>query len=208
MHCIVLKEKRSNAFIRMGDRPYIFTTDWFSGNIPIWSELLKHFKDVPTTALEVGSYQGRSGSWLLENILTHPDSTLTCVDTFEGSVEHNEEQKKGIYELFSHNMERFSSKLRVHRGSSSDVLRAFPRAETYDLIYIDGDHRAETVIEDAILAFPLLRKGGIMIFDDYRFPGGDDHWDRPTIAIDAFVTIYKKSVEVILNMYQLAIRKV
>jgi hypothetical protein len=48
---------------------------------------------VPTKALEVGSFEGRSALWMLENLLTHPDSTLTVVDTFAGSHEHVRNEK-------------------------------------------------------------------------------------------------------------------
>jgi hypothetical protein len=31
----------------------------------------------------------------------------------------------------------------------------------------DGSHRARDVLEDAVLSWPLLKVGGIMLFDDY-----------------------------------------
>lgn len=61
-----------------------FTSDFFKGNIPNWERWLAPFKGQPVTALEIGSYEGRSACWLLENILTHPDARLLCVDTFTG----------------------------------------------------------------------------------------------------------------------------
>lgn len=74
---------------------YIFTSDWFSTNIPLWKKLLQNYKDKPNLKfLEIGSYEGRSAVWLMENILTQENCTLTCIDTFEGSAEHTEEQKK------------------------------------------------------------------------------------------------------------------
>ena len=37
----------------------------------------------------------------------------------------------------------------------------------FDLIYIDASHYAPDVLSDAVLAFKLLKPGGILIFDDY-----------------------------------------
>lgn len=48
------------------------------------------------------------------------------------------------------------------------------RNERFDFIYVDGSHRSPDVIYDAILSFGLLKKGGIMIFDDYQGGPYDD----------------------------------
>jgi predicted O-methyltransferase YrrM len=188
---------------------YKFRVDWFSHNIPVWEQLLAPLKGKPELrVLEIGSYQGRSTVWLLENILTDATASIDCVDTFEGSVEHTPEQKQGLLELFMHNTRSFGDKVRVHKGRSFDVLHAFEPKETYDMIYVDGDHTASSVLEDAVLSLPLLKKGGIMIFDDYEWTGMPRMVDRPQIAINAFTAIYADKVRVIHRAYQLAVQKV
>lgn len=190
----------------MSTPQFIFTEDWFSQNIPVWSQLLTHLKGIPARALEIGSYQGLSAVWLLQNVLTHPDSKITCIDTFEGSVEHTEEQKQSLYKIFAHNLSRFGNKVSVGKGRSCDILRTLPCEQAYDIIYIDGDHHAPSVLEDAVLAFPLLKSGGLMIFDDYAWPG-DKPLDKPTVAIDAFVSIYADKLQVVHKAYQLIVKK-
>ena len=37
-----------------------------------------------THVLEIGSWEGRSSAWLLEQLLTHPRSTLTAIDYWQG----------------------------------------------------------------------------------------------------------------------------
>lgn len=54
------------------------------------------------------------------------------------------------------------------------MLRDNMRNERFDFIYVDGSHRSPDVIYDAILSFGLLKKGGIMIFDDYQGGPYDD----------------------------------
>jgi len=53
-----------------------------------------------------------------------------------------------------------------YKMDSKEFLRSIEEP-TFDFIYIDGDHTAEGVLQDAVLAWRLLKAGGIMAFDDY-----------------------------------------
>jgi predicted O-methyltransferase YrrM len=184
----------------------IFTVDWFTGNIPIWSRILAEFRNQPVHGLEIGSFQGRASRWLMENILTHPDSRLTCVDTFEGSVEHGPELTRGLYELFERNVSPFRERIDVVIGKSQRVL---PELKTqYEFAYVDGDHRGFAVLEDAIQAFRLLKYGGLLIFDDYPWTGGVRDIDNPKPAIDAFLSLNRDRLIVVHMDYQVIVRKV
>jgi predicted O-methyltransferase YrrM len=80
----------------------------------------------------------------------------------------------------------------------------------YDIIYIDGSHDRPDVLEDAVLCWRLLKEGGIMIFDDYRYlgrRGSDNKVVSPKAAIDAFVQCFEEHCEVIHNGIQLIVRK-
>src|SRR5437868_2701075 len=58
-----------------------FHTDWFDVHIPIWEKCLGSMSGkADLRFLEVGSFEGRSACWLLQNILTHDSARLTCVD--------------------------------------------------------------------------------------------------------------------------------
>src|SRR5262245_36678052 len=62
---------------------YTFTVNTFTDKIPAWTKLLNEFKGKPDISyLEIGAFEGRSALWVLENILTHPTSTLTIIDFF------------------------------------------------------------------------------------------------------------------------------
>lgn len=186
--------------------PYIFTEDWFSMNIPVWQALTAPLAGRPCNALEIGSYQGLSAVWMLENMLTHADSKLTCIDTFEGSEEHSDVQKTRIFDLFEHNvLKNFPSKVVAHKGKSGKVLKTLGE-EQYDFIYIDGAHYSANAMEDVVLSFPLLKVGGIMLFDDYG-TGGQDDTKNPHIGIDGFVAAYAPFMSVIYRGYQIALVK-
>jgi len=188
---------------------YIFTVDWFSYNIQIWTHYLNEFKNKPKLHfLEIGSFQGRSTVWLLENILTDNTSAITCIDTFEGSIEHTihfQNDIKNLFDIFSHNISKFKNKVNIIKDKSQNALKKIN--EQYDFIYIDGDHKASSVIEDAILSFPLLKKGGIMIFDDYLWFQMKKFIDNPKVAIDAFLEIYADKITILYKNHQVIIEK-
>ena len=48
-------------------------------------------------------------------------------------------------------------------------LLAGGHAASFDLAYIDGSHRASEVVVDVSLAWRLLKRGGLMLLDDYKF---------------------------------------
>jgi predicted O-methyltransferase YrrM len=183
----------------------IYTEDWFSGNIGVWQQVLGAFKDKPVRGLEIGSFQGRSARWLMENILTHPESRLACVDTFEGSVEHNEHHLRNLRALFDHNLAPFREKLDLLVGNSQQILRTY--TTPVDLAYVDGDHHAFAVLEDAIHAFRVLKPGGFLIFDDYQWYGCPRDIDNPYMAIDTFLSFYRDKITVVYKGYQVVVQK-
>lgn len=200
------------------EHEYIYTVDWFSPHILLWANYLNEFKGKPNLRfLEIGSYQGRSSVWLLENILTDDTSSITCVDTFEGSAEHHEHFRDDIttlFETFSHNISKFNEKVKdkvkVIRNTSQVALKQLSLeggAGQYDFVYIDGDHKASSVMEDAVLSLPLLKQGGLMIFDDYLWTCCKKDIDDPKPAIDAFMHLYADKIKVLFINQQIIIRK-
>lgn len=192
-----------------------FSQDWFSHNIPTWEQFLCRLKGHENLRiLEIGSWEGRSTCWLLENIATDPTARITCVDTFEGSVEHEEmiDQTilKTIEQRFDWNLEKTGvpEKVRKVVGKSQTVLRSLI-PNTYHLAYIDGSHIASDVLEDALLTWRLVKIGGLIIFDDYGFVFAPEiSEDPPKVAIDAFLNLFQKKIKLIHQSYQIILEKV
>lgn len=187
-------------------KPYNFSFDntfrSFIKTIPVWDEMLSNFKGKPDIHyLEVGVNQGRSAIWVLENILTHPSAKLTGIDLFPEGTDFKERYLSNV------KLSGSEHKTTTIEGFSQVKLRDLP-ANAFDIIYIDGDHRANGVLADAVLSFGLLRDGGILIFDDYLWHAKQVPEDlRPQVAIDSFITAYRTSLEVIHRGYQVFIRK-
>ena len=93
---------------------------------------------------------------------TFPDSVITCVDTWEGSEEHDKKLKDGLYERFLCNTRKFGDRVKIKRGFSGVMLRQFPCESNFNFVYVDGSHYSRDALEDAILAWRLLEPGGII----------------------------------------------
>jgi predicted O-methyltransferase YrrM len=189
-----------------------FTCDWFTpaGCPTIWPKHLAHLKGKPgLNALEIGCFEGRATVWLLENILTGSESTITCIDTFEGGQEHKELGVKmdEVERCFVENTEPFKDKVLLLKGRSDAWLPMLDYM-LFDFIYIDGSHVAGDVLMDACLSWPILKPGGIMIFDDYewnRHP--EDPTQNPKMGINAFLALIEEQVVVLHKGYQVIISK-
>lgn len=197
-----------------------FTENWFDWHIPHWERFFAGLgwePEAPRIAVEIGSFEGRSAVWLLENLLRHPDSRLFCIDTFEGGAEHSPDQTGDLFGRFRANLADagVAARAEVLRGPSFEgLVDLIVRGIAADLVYVDGSHEAPDVLADLVLSFRLLRPGGIMICDDYlwsREPQAEqDILNSPKLAIDAFTNIYRRRVDFPgeLHRWQVAVRKV
>jgi hypothetical protein len=190
-----------------------FTTDWFSHNIPNWSRVLQQFKHQPNlNFLEVGCWEGMATCWLLENILTHSSSKITVVDTFGGSVEERGMVNldfENTYSRFIHNTQLYTDKITIHKDYSNISLKQMGNLPLFDFAYIDASHTAYGTLEDAILVHPLVKSGGIIIFDDYAWkdPNRPSVTDSPELGINCFANVYADFYDVIYVGYQVYLRK-
>ena len=186
---------------------YQFTNDWFAWAPEVWKQLIPLLPE-RKSFLEIGSFEGRSTVWIVENMM-EGDGNITCIDTWEGGEEHGNEDMGTVEERFIHNMQLLQSKkacgLSVRMGKSVDELAACIAAEEkYDFIYIDGSHQAPDVLTDACMAWPLLKQGGIMVFDDYLWGESRDILHRPRLAVDFFVNTFAESLDIVHIGYQYA----
>jgi hypothetical protein len=192
---------------------YMFSMDWFTHNIPIWHRFFTDnnlYNKPSLKCLEIGSFEGRSTVYLLDHVLTDPESSIDVIDTFDGSA--HEEGMKGLnlnnlLDCFKYNTRHHSRKVNILQGPSNKVLPTLDLVETYDIIYIDGSHRAQDVLFDAVLCHRLLKQYGLLIFDDYLWEGNTQKYHRPKIAIDAFISTHENLYEILWSDYQVICKK-
>lgn len=198
---------------------YEFTTDWLSRFGGVWDQLIARYP--PSRALEIGCWEGRATTFLIERCAKERPFAIVCCDTWAGGVEHDPAAMADVERRFDANVAKAASaaahpvEVQKRKGSSLVSLPAMlaeGQAGTFDFIYVDGSHQAPDVLTDAVLAFRLAKVGGVMVFDDYLWAmepsGQQDHYNMPKPAIDAFVNIFQRKLAVIgAPLYQLYVRK-
>ena len=199
---------------------YKYTETWFNAFdlqnfLPINTQEELHI-------LEIGSFEGKSTIWFLENILQNPNSTITCIDpwtsysqdseSFESYSKPNAEWDfTSHYNTFFSNIEQsgVSNKVVINRGFSHNVLpKLITQNKQYDIIFIDGNHVAPFVLTDSVLSWYLLKNKGIMIFDDYLWQYQSGKTVSPKLAIDSFISNFEDYCDVIWDGYKKAIKKI
>jgi predicted O-methyltransferase YrrM len=197
-----------------------FTSDWHSHAIPTWEQyfsLLNWSHETPLTVVEIGSFEGRSTLWLLDNLLGHPESRIYCTDLFDLHPTQPAEEKRALRERFDTNIAESGHAAKVelfHQPSNTTLLELLHRGVRADLIYVDGSHAAPDVLEDLVLGFRLAKVGALIICDDYLWSceptGQQDLINSPKLAIDAFVNCNIRRIQIPKGqpLYQFAFQKI
>jgi predicted O-methyltransferase YrrM len=81
---------------------YQFTKDWFQWAPEVWTQLIPMLPE-RKSFLEIGSFEGRSSIWIIENMM-NPGDWIDCVDTWEGGEEHSEEDMGSVEKRFKYNV--------------------------------------------------------------------------------------------------------
>lgn len=190
----------------MDNHPNWFQTDGLNN----FQNHLKVLDGTPLRLLQIGAYTGDASVWMVDNIMSNPESVLIDVDTWEGSEEPvhyqmNWHTVESVYDAKTHTA-RLNRKIIKYKSTSDEFFRN--NRETYSFIYIDGDHTAYGVIKDAVSAYECLSIGGIIAFDDYQWSAGLGAIKEPKLAIDSFASIYADRLEEVLSGYQRWFRKI
>lgn len=187
-----------------------FTQDWFTHNIEVWEKFLEPYRYQEAHFLEIGCFEGAATMWLLSNILLHPASTITVVDTFEGSPEFATMgvDFENLAERFKENCASEAERIQVWPFRSIDALRLIRNKDSqYDFIYVDGSHAAADVLTDAVLSWPLLKENGILMFDDYLWRESNVETQNPQLGILSFMRCFEGRYEHLYTGWQVLIRK-
>lgn len=182
-----------------------FTKNWFQPDAI--ARALHHLKDAHELHfLEVGTFEGRSACWFLDNY----DCDLVTIDPCtDYPIPGHEYINSSMYPLIVKNLKPYGERVTFYKDYSANILpKMLP--DYFDFIFIDGDHRRDSVATDAELAWPLLKVGGIMAFDDYTWgynPKVKDNPSSPHDAIDDFVRFHVRALQVIHRNYHVIVRK-
>jgi predicted O-methyltransferase YrrM len=177
--------------------PKKFSADYASHNFSVWEKLLVHLRDRDIDVLEIGSFEGRSALFWLEFLRR---CRLTCVDAF---------LSREVEDRFDRNTADYRDRIaKLVMPSASALPRLEQAGARFDLIYIDGSHRLMDVYRDSTLCWPLLKSGGILIWDDYEWTKPGRELDRPKPAINHFLRQHASELVELHRGYQIIVRKI
>lgn len=181
--------------------------DWFFGNVPHWQRLFAEHAGRPgLSCLEIGSFEGMSACWLLENVLTHATARIVCIDPFDAPGQPQAER----YFDYNVRVTGQAHKLTKLKGYSKQALPLLDGSR-FHIAYIDGSHHPSHALEDAVGVWPLLEPGALVIFDDYAlgasYPPQLARDNDPKPGIDAFLAFVSGEYRELERGYQLVLQK-
>ncbi|MFH2204583.1 MAG: class I SAM-dependent methyltransferase [Elusimicrobiota bacterium] len=126
--------------------------------------------------VEIGSWQGRSTSFLARAVSNSRNGRFYAIDHFAGtpgeaksSFRVTRDDLSDLENNFHSNMKRvgLSDCVTLLNMSNEKAVARLSDAQIR-FLFIDGDHSKEGVAKDIELFFPKLSKGSIVVFDDFR----------------------------------------
>jgi predicted O-methyltransferase YrrM len=157
----LLKKMRHPVFSWLGLRPV------FAQHTLAEHEALKRWGSGKRNVVEIGVAEGGSACALPESI--SPEGVLHLIDPFHLSRFRavNAERRA------AHAAVARSGKCRVEWIEEFSQKAAANWSGAIDLLFIDGDHKKEAVVQDWIDWSPFLTTDGVVLFHDARvFAGG------------------------------------
>jgi predicted O-methyltransferase YrrM len=151
---------------------------------------------IPNIVVEIGALYGITAIHLTENLVKlNSNYTHYCIDPFENKDGEIKEDLNEVYKDFKANVKKcaYGKHIKLIKDYSHNGLIKLKNDNIKpELIYIDGDHKASTVLSDLVLSFDLLIPGGVIICDDsvdfvHRENNKADPQMSPRMAVEAFI---------------------
>lgn len=172
-----------------------FTTDLFTHNLSLFEKYFSPYKGQDANYLEIGVKEGRSACWMLDNILTSNNSTISLIDVWWSNSD---------FLTFASNISLYDfRRIYIYKDFSQNVLQRLNR--WFDMIYIDGSHSTLDVMSDLLQCWRILKPGGIIIMDDYLWPK-EGKVSTPKEAIDLFIQ-YSTNLTILHKHYSVVFQK-
>jgi hypothetical protein len=118
----------------------------------------------PDRILEIGTYTGETTLTMAAN--TGEQCNIFTLDLPLG---HPLKKEMGNYQTGWHFADAQEASKITQLYGLSQTFDFSPYYQSFDLIFIDGDHSREIVKSDTENALKCLRPGGIIVWDDYRY---------------------------------------
>lgn len=139
----------------------------------------------PTRVLEIGSHVGASTVHLAAGAPAH-SSRLVTVDVEDVNDSPDSVWRRaGLAKSPKQMIEELNASIEAIFVTEDSRHFLADHHETFDFVFLDGDHSAETVFEEIVSALNLIDENGLIVLHDY-FPDGRPLWSDGSVIIGPF----------------------
>lgn len=169
---------------------------------------------VPRSTIEIGVFEGNTTFNMVQEVIQHyPEYRHYAIDPYGESDDLKDEVVSDAKALFLENLADFENRdsiTFINDYSTPALLQLIRDNVQVDFIFIDGDHRASTVLDDLVLSFQLLKVGGVILCDDCTTWRQEKLQNMPRLAVDGFIHSNIDRIEVleVPSSFQVAFRKI
>jgi len=153
-----------------------FTRNWFRNrNLQSFREYVHpEWAGKPVFYLEIGVFEGMSMTWMMQHILTHPQSRAVGIDPWLETTKLDGVRMEKTMARAFHNTTPWEGRCKLYRANSVETLSAALgkggrhgiKRDSVDISMVDGCHTSLGFLQDAKLVLSVLKSGGWMLIDD------------------------------------------
>ena len=182
-----------------------FSNKWFLNNFDIFNFFLPKEKNSKFDYLEVGCFEGLSSFFVLSEYKAVNAILLDIWDMPNPNSKTLSHNFNSIEKAFDNNLSGFNF-TKIKDDSVVTMRKLFKQNKSFDFIYIDGSHNGEDILSDAIEAFKILKKEGLIFFDDFL------QYDKNRAlqsydGIEKFLNLYSNYLKIEYFQNNLVVRK-
>lgn len=168
-------------------------------NIQGWFTFPKLYRNIVKHAtnnshfVEVGTWLGKSALFMaVEIINSNKNIKFDCVDTWEGSEEHQTfsiVKEKQLYNQFLKNIEPVKAVINPIKLTSLEAANTY-LDNSLDFVFIDASHDYEHVKSDIYAWYPKVKVDGVLSGHDL------DYWPGVKMAVFEFLNKNKYTLSI------------
>ena len=182
-----------------------FSNKWFLNNFDIFNFFLPKEKNSKFDYLEVGCFEGLSSFFVLSEYKAVNAILLDIWDMPNPNSKTLSHNFNSIEKAFDNNLSGFNF-TKIKDDSVVAMRKLFKQNKSFDFIYIDGSHNGEDILSDAIEAFKILKKEGLIFFDDF-LQHDKNRALQSYEGIEKFLTLYSSYIKIEYFQNNLVVRK-
>ena len=119
------------------------------------------------TGIEIGVQRGKNAYNMIQCLNL---DNIYCIDpylNYKGSLDGSQEKQNKIIKESHRRLKRYGDKVIWIKKLSEEAINDVP---IVDVIYIDGNHQYKYVMNDLILYYNKVKKGGLLAGHDINIP--------------------------------------